>query len=269
MRLKRSATPPPGACAGLDLDVLEAAEAVDVRDRFAHRRQRQRLTGPHLDQIEERRARSSARFSTSSWMSLDRTAGVLTRGRLRPHGRTAQASHQNAHRRPAAPTGRRAGAHQNLWRTRKSSAKVLSPSWVNTQPEALVLVVLEDDDLIAVAAARAERARKRQVGAIRDALADDHARRRRQRVGLVAERRRDLHACRRRTPRRARGRRASDIGLTSSRAMPSRNSAVSDSCAALDRNDRSSASSQVDVLAEEQRDDVHFGQRRIGVERRS
>ncbi len=55
MRLKRSVTPPPGAADRLDLDVLEPAEAVDVRDRCPHGPNRQGLTGPHLNQLEDRR----------------------------------------------------------------------------------------------------------------------------------------------------------------------------------------------------------------------
>src|SRR4029078_1157714 len=58
--------------------------------------------------------------------------------------------------------------------------------------EAIRLVVLEDDDLLA-AGGRAERARERQVGPPRQALADDQPRRRRERIRLGADAWRDLH----------------------------------------------------------------------------
>ena len=49
--------------------------------------------------------------------------------------------------------------------------------------------------------------------------------------------------------------------------MAASSSASSDCCVALDRSARSSASSRSTCLAEEQRDDVDLGQRRIRVER--
>ena len=53
----------------------------------------------------------------------------------------------------------------------------------------IVLIVFEDDDLLALRAA--QRARERQVGAVRDAPAEDQPRGRRQRIALGAEGRRD------------------------------------------------------------------------------
>src|SRR4029078_13617823 len=58
--------------------------------------------------------------------------------------------------------------------------------------EAIRLVVLEDDDLLA-ARRRAERARERQVGPSRQPLSGEQPRRRRQRTRLGADARRDLH----------------------------------------------------------------------------
>ena len=58
-----------------------------------------------------------------------------------------------------------------------------------------------------------------------------------------------------------------EIGLTSSLAMPSRSSAVLGLLRRVRTQRPQLGILEVDVLAEEQRDDVHFRQRRIGVER--
>ena len=116
---------------GLDLNILEAPEAVDMSDRFAHRGSRQGVTDSYLDQVVDRRVRGRPLLDEQPHL-FDRSAQVQTGGRLGAcryctEGREEREGEQP---RPAKDSG----PHQNLCRTRKSSAYVPSPTWVTTQP---------------------------------------------------------------------------------------------------------------------------------------
>ena len=135
-----------------------------------------------------------------------------------------------------------------------------------TQPRRSFWSYSRTSDLIARAAAVAERAGERQVGAIGDTFADDDARRGRQRVGLVAERGRDLNGVdAERLAERPVHRGRDGAGEEPRQPLP-------EQCLLrlLNRARAQGAKLgilEVDVLTEKERDDVHLGQRRIRVER--
>ena len=78
-----------GAGRRLDLHILEAAEAEDVRDRFAHGGGRERIAAPHFNQIEN--SGINGRLVLDQQLDVfDRSPDVLGGHRLRPTRAGAQ-----------------------------------------------------------------------------------------------------------------------------------------------------------------------------------
>ena len=182
IRLNRSATPPrprpplpgrPGSGRGCR-----------VGNRLTHARHRQRLPDADLDELEQRRLRRRL-ASTSNWTSSTARPAYLAAALW---AATAVGARRQATRREERRQDRETVRTSEPVPHPEVEGERVVAKLRDDPAHAVVLVVLEDDDLIVVAAARAEGAREGQVGAVRDTLADDDARRRRQRIGLVADR---------------------------------------------------------------------------------
>ena len=167
----------------VDLNVLEAAETVKVRDGFAHVAHQEGLADTRLDEIHERRLGRALTFHVDRDVA-DCPADVLG-------GRRLLAAHGRRHE--------QTGRSTRSW-SQSASEAAANPEIDGELPVAVLrehpadpvaLVVFENDDL--VADGRAERAREGEVRAIRQALADSQPRRRRQRIVRRAEARAELH----------------------------------------------------------------------------
>jgi hypothetical protein len=114
--------------ARLDADVLEPAQAEQVRDRLPHLGHRQRPPAPGLDQFVEDGIVGRAPFD----QQVDRRDGAadVGRGGRRRLRVDRLARRRHGRRQPE----QKAGHRQKLRLTRKSTAKVWSPVCVSTQP---------------------------------------------------------------------------------------------------------------------------------------
>ena len=136
-RLQRIAQPHAvGQQGAVDLDAGEAAEAEQVRHALPHLAHRQRRADPRLDQLQRARVvqRRAAAVQlhrhhrpADELVDLRAERGGAERQRREEVGEERAAG--GPRRSPAAPRTRgaagplpRAAAHQNAWRTRKSSA---------------------------------------------------------------------------------------------------------------------------------------------------